>query len=235
MNKKLGIVIGIVITTVVTAFIWGLNRQDVQSSSKKETPVEATGSSSMIEGVEYQSLEGVEVVSELHTSFDYRATTPNDLYDIVDTVLVGKYVKSNRNMVAGSLIFTESTLKVTKVIKGSITDAQMKNGINIRYVGGEMMLGDYLNGLDEERRNDPKKGTFTQEERKTKKVVQTIKYPANADKDRNCDYLIFLTQNPNDINVVACDGYGMRKIDKDGNVFNLDTGAYEAVDFYSKK
>jgi len=167
----------------------------------------------------------------------YMATEPSDLYKNADLVFTGKYVKDNKAFVTHDIITTEATFHVNKILKGSISKKELNDGLNIQYYGGEMLLGDYLDQLDKnDARNTDLAKKYTENDRKTKNVTVLLKHQANKAKDKNTEYLIFVSHNSstNTYRVLA-DEFGMRKIDNQGNVFNPGTNQFEKVDFYPTK
>ncbi|MCM2535328.1 hypothetical protein NDK43_27005 [Neobacillus pocheonensis] len=72
------------------------------------------------------------------------ASSVYKMYQAASVVMVGKFEKDNTSFVHHDLIETESHMKVTKVLKGALTDSEMKNGIDIVYYGGDVTLDTYL-------------------------------------------------------------------------------------------
>ncbi|MFB9760345.1 hypothetical protein [Ectobacillus funiculus] len=163
------------------------------------------------------------------------------MYQEADIVLVGKFEKDNKSFVDHGTIETESHMKITKLLKGTLTDSKMENGIDIVYYGGEMTLDTYLNNAppvpDKVDSNGilHKQKQYSKQERESQKVVYTRgEYQANKDKDKNSEIMVFLSRNPAPNNYfVIADAFGYRKINNKGKVFNPDTNSYEKVDFYS--
>lgn len=142
---------------------------------------------------------------------------------------------------ANMVLQYKSHMKVVKVLKGNLSDSEMKNGIDIVSYGGEVTLDTYLNNTTPEPNKIDNNGVvhklkqYSEQQRESEKVVYKIEQQANKDKDKNSDVMIFLSHNPAPNNYfVIGDGYGYRKINDKGQVFNPDTNAYENVDFYSK-
>jgi hypothetical protein len=131
-------------------------------------------------------------------------------------------------------------MKITKVLKGTLTDSEMKNGIDIVYYGGEVTLDTYLNNTPPDPIKVDSNGVvhkpkqYSKQERESEKVVYTREQQANKDKDKNSELMVFLSLNPSPNNyLVIADAYGYRKINNKGEVFNPVTNSYEKVDFYS--
>ncbi len=183
-------------------------------------------------------LDDLEVAFEISTIPEYVAVSPDQLYTLSDVVLTGWFVKENKTLAISGSVFTQATIKVDQVIKGTLTDQQMKKGMdNVIYAGGEVLLDDYLNSLDPERLNNPKAGPLpTKEERKSKKIVEKVAKQANKDKNTKEKLLIFLNYDEKrNLYFVGSDAYSMLKIDKGGNVFSPDTKTFDKVDFYPVK
>lgn len=167
----------------------------------------------------------------------YEVITPSSLYNKADLVFTGKYVKDNKAFVAQDTIKTEATFHVNKILKGSISKQELKDSVNIQYYGGEMLLGDYLDQLDkQDARNLDLIKSYTENDRKTKKVTTTTEKQANKTKNKNTEYLIFVSydSSTNTYHVLG-DEFAMRKIDDKGNIFNPATNQFEKVDFYPAK
>ncbi|WCK53319.1 hypothetical protein PP175_18310 [Aneurinibacillus sp. Ricciae_BoGa-3] len=172
---------------------------------------------------------------------DYIATSVDKLYQEASVVIVGKFEKDNKSFVDHDTIETESHMKVTKLLKGSLTDSEMKNGIDIVYYGGEVTLDTYLKNKTPVPEKVDSKGIvhkpkqYSKQERETEKVVYKVEQQANKDKDKNSEIMVFLSRNPAPNNYfVLADAFGYRKINNKGEVFNPITNSYEKVDFYSK-
>jgi hypothetical protein len=63
-----------------------------------------------------------------------------------------------------------------------------------------------------------------------------VEYQANKTKDKNTEYLIFVSHDSStNTYQVLGDEFAMRKIDNQGNVFNPATNQFEKLDFYPTK
>ncbi|CRK84861.1 hypothetical protein [Neobacillus massiliamazoniensis] len=170
---------------------------------------------------------------------DYIATTVDKMYQEASVVLVGKFEKDNKSFVDHDTIETESHMKVTKVLKGTLTDSEMKNGIDIVYYGGEVTLDTYLKNATPVPEKIDSKGVvhkpkqYSKQERESERVVYKVEQQANKDKDKNSEIMVFLSHNPAPNNYfVLADAFGYRKINHKGEIFNPVTNSYEKVDFY---
>jgi hypothetical protein len=174
-----------------------------------------------------------------YPEYSANASSVYKMFQSASVVLVGKYEKDNKSFVERDLIETESHIKVTKVLKGTLTDSEMKNGIDIVYYGGEVTLDTYLNNTTPVPEKVDSKGVvhkpkqYSKQERESEKVIYKLEQQANKDKDKNSEIMVFLSRNPAPNNYfVQADAYGYRKINNKGEVFNPDTNSYEKVDFY---
>jgi hypothetical protein len=168
-------------------------------------------------------------------------TSVDTMYQKASVVLVGKFEKDNKSFVDHDAIKTESHKKIIKVLKGTLTDSEMKNGIDIVSYGGEVTLDTYLNNTTPDPDKVDSNGVvhkqkqYSKQERESEKVVSIREKQANKDKDKNSEVMVFLSRNPAPNNYfVMGDAYGYRKINDKGEVFNPVTNSYENVDFYSK-
>lgn len=169
----------------------------------------------------------------------YIVTSVDKMYQEASVVLVGKFEKDNKSFVDHDTIETESHMKVTKVLKGTLTDSEIKNGIDIVYYGGEVTLDTYLKNATPVPEKIDSKGVvhkpkqYSKQERESEKVVYKVEQQANKDKDKNSEIMVFLSRNPAPNNYfVLADAFGYRKINHKGEVFNPVTNSYENVDFY---
>lgn len=206
---------------------------------KKSSNSLATSKSVSISG----TTVGMKTAFTLSSYADYTKDVASvyTMYQEADIVLVGKFEKDNKSFVDHGTIETESHMKINKLLKGTLTDSEMENGIDIVYYGGEMTLDTYLNNAppvpDKVDSNGilHKQKQYSKQERESQKVVYTREYQANKDKDKNSEIMVFLSRNPAPNNYfVMGDAFGYRKINDKGEVFNPDTNSYENVDFYSK-
>jgi hypothetical protein len=161
------------------------------------------------------------------------------MYQKAPVVLVGKFEKDNKSFLDQGSIKTESHMKITKVLKGALTDSELKNGIDIVHYGGEVTLDIYLNNTPPDPVKVDSNGVvhepkqYSKQERESEKVVYKLEHQANEDKDKNSEVMVFLSRNPAPNNYfVIADAFGYRKINNKGEVFNPDTNSYEKVDFY---
>ncbi|WP_028401921.1 hypothetical protein [Ectobacillus panaciterrae] len=175
-----------------------------------------------------------------HPNYIEAVSSIYKMYQAADVVLVGKFEKDNKSFVDHDLIETESHMKITKLLKGTLTDSEMKNGIDIVYYGGEVTLDTYLNNTppapDKVDSNGilHKQKQYSKQERESQKVVFKPEQQANKDKDKNSEIMVFLSRNPAPNNYfVMGDAFGYRKINNKGEVFNPITNSYEKVNFYS--
>jgi hypothetical protein len=174
-----------------------------------------------------------------HADYTKDAATVYTMYQHAPVVLVGKFEKDNKSFVDHNSIETESHMKITKVLKGNLTDSEMKNGIDIVYYGGEVTLDTYLNNTTPDPTKVDSNGVvhkpkqYSKQERESEKVVYKVEQQANKDKDKNSEIMVFLSRNPAPNNYfVLADAFGYRKINNKGEVFNPVTNSYEKVDFY---
>lgn len=155
---------------------------------------------------------------------DYKSTKPEDLYKDADLVIEGKYVKDNKCYVTDySAIVTEAKFEVSKVIKGNYTS---KN-ININYYGGTVSVGEYIKNQTAEQ--IAKKGiSDLSTAQLSNQTVEYIVEDAKIDANTKDNYIIFLSYNAeNNYYFVLSDGYGMRKLSNNKEMYNLDTKTFE--------
>lgn len=206
---------------------------------KKSSNSLATSKSVSISG----TTAGMKTAFTMSSYADYTKAVASvyTMYQEADIVLVGKFEKDNRSFVDQGTIETESHMKIIKLLKGTLTDSEMENGIDIVYYGGEMTLDTYLNNAppvpDKVDSNGilHRQKQYSKQERESQKVVYQLEHQANKDKDKNSEIMVFLSRNPAPNNYfVIADEFGYRKINNKGEVFNPRTNSYEKVDFYSK-
>ena len=242
MKKNIWIYGGIIFVILLSfVFVWNFN-----NTASKEAAV-SVKSKNMKNAIKNETISGI--TTGMKTAFtiaskaDYTeaAASADKMYQNASVVLVGKFEKDNKSFVDHGVIETESHMKVTKVLKGTLTDSEMKNGIDIVYYGGEVTLDTYLNNTTPEPDKVDSNGVvhktkqYTKQERESEKVVYKPEQQANKDKDTNSEIMVFLSRNPAPNNYfVMADAFGYRKINNKGEVFNPITNFYENVDFYSK-
>lgn len=161
---------------------------------------------------------------QIYAHSDYKAINPKDLYDLADLVIVGKYSKANKSYVKDAAsIVTESTFEVSKVIKG---DYSSKN-ININYYGGKVTLGEYVKTQTKEQLQ--KKGLSNlSTEQLSRETVELVIENSSVQVSNNEEYIIFLSYDKeDDYYFVLCDGYGMRKLSGNQEIYNLDTKTFD--------
>lgn len=155
---------------------------------------------------------------------DYKSIKPRDLYKEANLVIEGKYVKDNKYYVTDySAIVTEAKFEVSKVIKGNYT---LKN-ININYYGGTVSVGEYIKNQTVEQ--IAKKGfSNLSTEQLSNQTVEYIVENAKIDANTKDNYIIFLSyDSENDYYFVLSDGYGMRKLSNNEEMYNLDTKTFD--------
>jgi hypothetical protein len=175
-----------------------------------------------------------------HPDYTKDVATVYTLYKKSQVVLVGKFEKDNKSYVDDhDAIETESHMKITKLLKGHLTDLEMKHGIDIAYYGGEVTLGTYLKNATPVPTKIDSKGVvhrpkqYSNQELESEKVVYKVEKQANADKDKNSEIMVFISRNPaTNHYFVLGDAFGYRKINNKGEVFNPATNSYERVEFY---
>ncbi|MGG5252768.1 hypothetical protein ACQYAD_04620 [Neobacillus sp. SM06] len=242
MKKNIWTYGGIIFTILLTfVLVWNFN-----NTTSKETSV-SVKSKSIKKAIKKETISGT--TAGMKTAFtivshaDYTKDTASvyTMYQHAPVVIVGKFEKDHKSFVDQNFIKTESHMKIIKVLKGNLTDLEMKNGIDIVYYGGEVTLETYLNNTTPEPTKVDSNGVvhkpkqYSKQERESEKVVSTPEQQANKDKDKNSEVMVFLSRNPAPNNYfVFADEFGYRKINNKGEVFNPITNSYESVEFYSK-
>ncbi len=166
---------------------------------------------------------------EITTNADYVATSIDDLYKTVDLVFIGTKNKDNKTFVGmNSLIITEANYNVKTVLKGDYNDST----INLNYYGGSVTLEEYMNNLSKEQIQKKGLDKYTLKERQTKLIgYKNTDKSISKQVDSN-EYLIFVNcDKEKNIYFVSSDAYGMRQIDQNKNVYNLDTKTFEKFNF----
>jgi hypothetical protein len=227
MKKNIGIYGGIIFTILLGVVLVG-NFNHV--TSVKSESINKVIKNETISGKTAGMKTAFTIVSDADYTKD--AASVDTMKQAASVVIVGKFEKDNKSFVDHGSIETESHMKILKVLKGTLTDSEMKNGIDIVSYGGEVTLDTYLNNTTQEHNKVEKQ--YSQKERETQKVVSQPEHQANKDKDKNSKVMVFLSRNPAPNNYfVIADEYGYRKFNNNGEVFNPITNSYEKVDFYS--
>ncbi len=223
---KKALIIGVIVLVVSSIVIYN------KSTDNKSVLSEQNNSDTSFND---DSSDG-ELVFEISVESDYVSTSADDLYESADVVIVGKYVKDNKTVANdGARITTESVFNIRNVVKNNGEIAKNENKISISYYGGEVNLEEYVNVLSPEQVKKQGLDGLTAQEKKDGKVkyrTSRDELLTNKDKDTTKNYLIFLSYDSStDTYFVLSEGYGMRQIDENDNVYNIDTGEYESVSF----
>ncbi|MCI9245677.1 MAG: hypothetical protein HFJ30_00775 [Clostridia bacterium] len=155
---------------------------------------------------------------------DYIATKPEDLYEIADLVIVGKYIKDIECYVDEyASIITEAQFEISEILKG---DYQSKS-ININYYGGVVPLKDYISKQTEEQLI--KKGISNLSTQQLEsKTIEYVVEDSQVEVDDIKESVIFLSYDKEkDYYFVLCNGYGMREVSDDNKMYNLDTKTFD--------
>jgi|GEM_PF-3424470 len=168
---------------------------------------------------------------ELTREADYVAVSVEDLYELVDLVFIGIKKHDVRTYAKNyGMIITETNYSIKKIVKGNYDN----DNINIHYYGGYVTLEEYKNSLTTEQAEKHELNTYSKEERLSK-YIGYAKSEKMIDSDVNQEYLIFVSYDKvNNIYFVASDAYGMRLINNDLSVYNLDTKTYEKINYNLK-
>ncbi len=155
---------------------------------------------------------------------DYKSIKPKDLYKDADLVIEGNYIKDNKCYVTDySAIVTEARFEVSKVIKGNYTS----NNININYYGGIVSVSEYMKSQTKEQL--AKKGiSDLSTAQLSNQTVEYLVEDAKVDVNTKDSYVIFLSYNTEkDYYFVLSDGYGMRKLSNNKELYNPDTKKFD--------
>ncbi|MDF2557389.1 MAG: hypothetical protein K0R71_1217 [Bacillales bacterium] len=230
---------GIIFIILLTfAFVWNLKGtySKVNSISEKSKSIKKVIKNETLSSRTNAMKTAFTIVSTADYTKD--VSTVVKMYQKASVVIIGKFEKDNKSFVDNGTIKTESHMKISKLLKGTLSESELKNGIDIVSYGGEVTLDTYLNNTlpvsDKSNSNGVVQKTqqYSKQEREFEKVVYKLEHQANKDKDTNSEIMVFLSRNPapNDYFVIA-DEFGYRKINNQGEVFNPSTGSYENVDF----
>lgn len=155
---------------------------------------------------------------------DYKSIKPKDLYKDADLVIEGNYIKDNKCYVTDySAIVTEAKFEVSKVIKGNYTS----NNININYYGGIVSVGEYMKSQTKEQL--AKKGISNLSTAQlSDQTIECLTEDAKVDVNTKDSYIIFLSYDAEkDYYFVLSDGYGMRKLANNEEIYNPDTKTFD--------
>ncbi len=166
---------------------------------------------------------------EITKNADYVATSIDDLYKTVDLVFIGTKNNDNKTFVGtNGLIITEANYNVKTVLKGSYNTST----ININYYGGSVSLEEYIKNLSKEQIQKKGLDKYNSKDRQTKLIGYKITDKSILTQVDSNEYLIFVNHDQeNNIYFVVADAYGMRQIDQNKNVYNLDTKSFEKFNF----
>ena len=174
-----------------------------------------------------QNTEADETIDYPITNYaDYIATTPEDLYQIADVVIVGTFGETVQTYVCEhSLPVTQVIFNVESVNKGVIP----KRSIIVEYYGGTVPMRSYLDTLTADQiakrgldRPDVDISNMTVTYETTKESVVV---------DRSGTYMLFLSYDAeNDTYFILCDAYGACKME-DGLIYSLREEKYVQADF----
>lgn len=174
-----------------------------------------------------QNTEADEIVDYTIVNYaDYIATTPEDLYQIADVVIVGTFGETVQTYVCEhSLPVTQVMFHVESTNKGTIP----QSSVVVEYYGGTVSMSSYLDTLTAEQiakrgldRPDVDISNMTVTYETTKESVVV---------DRSGTYMLFLSYDAaRDTYFILCDAYGACKME-DGLVYSLREEKYVQADF----
>lgn len=170
---------------------------------------------------------------EISYNMDYAtATDPESLFEAADVVIEGIF---------GNVISTYATEDGRIISVGRIHDINIMKGekyitgedLKISYYGGIMSISEYKEQIYSTISLKRGYDKLTKEEA-DKQYIGYSKDKCYVNPKQGSKYLIFLSYNKEDGEYfVLCDGYGMREINNEGKVWNIDSSEYE--EFYKKK
>lgn len=161
---------------------------------------------------------------------DYVACYPEDMYELADVVVSGKWgEKINTYVGENSFPITQIKFNIREIFKGTTSS----EGIVVEYYGGSVPLARYLETLTQEQ--IIKQGFDINASKNTKAIVTYAETEESVSVNSNDMYMLFLSYDDTcDTYFVLCDAYGACKMSGE-NIYSLAEKTYTNTDFLHKK
>lgn len=168
-----------------------------------------------------------ELSYEIAISNDYAIPTDAaSMLEEADLVVEGVYdgTVSTYATKLGQII-SVGKISNLKVVKGGVSE----NELEISFYGGSMSVYEYMTQISTERAENMGFDELSEEEAKTKYIgVPLDKYAANPNEETS--YMFFLSYDEETGEYfVVCDAYGMKEVNENGEVWNIDSSEFEAL------
>lgn len=227
---SLVLVIGVGVISIMH-FNIGNNNKVPPNINVLEHPV-ASGSAddetNVAPNTDVSIVEDQKVSYEISYSCDYIWTSVEDLYENADLVIIGTYKETKNTYYAkdyGRLIST-GVVEAETVVKGNLIDMNFE----IEYYGGIMSVSDFINQNGKEVTKQFVSDNLEEQEVKERYIGEKSGTSVNAREGHK--YLMFLNYDKDtDHYFVGSDGYGMREVNNEGKVWNIDSSKYEQINF----
>ena len=163
-------------------------------------------------------------VIEIPSSGDLAYSTPEQLLERSDLVVVGTYLGDEECRVSPWMAYpiTSGTVTVDSELKGTCGET-----VTITFYGGEIPYREFL-AMEEELGHEP---AFKSTDRKAKnKVIRMMKDAFSVNAVPGQRYIIYLNySDKDDMYFVGSNAYSMRPLNEKGQALNPDTQNYETL------
>ena len=222
MMKKISRILLITVITVLAISLGACSTLDETGNADGSSALKVLNKASTVK----------EAVLTIGYLVEYVYTSPNDLYNNSDLVVVATYggdVRSYADPYFGHPQ-TISKATVSEVLKGEL---ETNTTINVLYRGGRITLEEYIKAIPPEQRKYYE-STYTEKEMKSHYVEDdAMNAPSLSFENGGQKYLMFLKYIEEDaVYVVQSDGFGALKIADNGQVYSPSDNRYVTLDFY---
>lgn len=210
----------------------GITPQIKENDSNEITPLDTTHDNSTAESthiadtVQGTNVERPELTYELSVSCDY--AIPTDLESMmrsVDIVVEGTY----EGTVSTYITEIGQIISVGKLSNLSFLKGAGQDELNISFYGGVTTVSQYIDMVSPSQSAKHGFDKLTKEEA-DEKYIGTPIYAYSANPQIGLKYLVLLSYDvSNDEYFVACDGYGCRELNNEGQAWNIDTSKFEDI------
>lgn len=179
---------------------------------------------------EHVVLEQPELSYALPYASDYAIPTDwASMMEAVDIVVEGTYEGDVSTYVTDiGQIITIGKISDLKFVKGGVTDSK---SLNISFYGGVLTVSEFRKQAADHLSAKYGFDKMTEEEAETK-YIGVPTHERIAGPCEGLRYMIFLSYNkPTGEYFVVCDGYGMRQMNSEGKVWNIDKSEFEEIKY----
>ncbi|MBE6616870.1 MAG: hypothetical protein E7627_02825 [Ruminococcaceae bacterium] len=156
--------------------------------------------------------------------------TTEGLFENADLVVIGEFLGTDGTEVTENMQFiSDGRVNINEIKKGEI---ETEEPLTISYYGGMVTVAHIVSKVPSERLEKYGWLSMTKEEQQNFVVTYSSSL-TSADLVEGETYLLFLAQNEYGY-FVMCDSYGARRINNEGQAYNVSTRLYEEIPTLAK-